>query len=428
MIISNYFLYLKGNVASTMKKFFYLILALAAVLPSASCKKDKIENNADYSVVTGQVDVGSAGITLNGSYYSSADDELVSVGFEISENFSNTNADVIFCVAEMKDDFNFFKALPIDSYFSDFRGKQLQARAYVSLKKQGDKKGKPKSFRVPAVKVTSVSLSPSLVLTENNTQNLSATIEPSDATDKTVIWTVSGTDVIKLTGTGLTVALKALKPGKATVTVKTNDGGFSGSCAVVVRSVCPSDAVDLGLSVYWAKYNLGASSEYADGNLYAWGEPDPRTNLTGGIAIYNSSTDSWVSRYQSGNVLLPQDDPALKAKGGRWRVPTLADYQELVANCTTSSVNNGSVYAVKFTSKKNGASIIIPHSYYYYGPSDIKAGGHDQSSAIFLWLSTWSSTTKNARTTWIKDGGTIDCDYISRTPREYLEPVRPVSD
>lgn len=45
--------------------------------------------------------------------------------------------------------------------------------------------------------------------------------------------------------------------------------------------------VDLGLSVKWATCNVGATSPYDTGNLYAWGEVSPKeeylsTNLNTG--------------------------------------------------------------------------------------------------------------------------------------------------
>ena len=51
------------------------------------------------------------------------------------------------------------------------------------------------------------------------TQQLTATIEPDDATNKNVTWESSDLDIATITGTGLTVTLNAISVGTATITV-----------------------------------------------------------------------------------------------------------------------------------------------------------------------------------------------------------------
>ena len=49
------------------------------------------------------------------------------------------------------------------------------------------------------------------------------------------------------------------------------------------QSEDPSDAdkmVDLGLSVKWASYNIGASNPWEYGNFFAYGEIEPKTEYT----------------------------------------------------------------------------------------------------------------------------------------------------
>ena len=94
------------------------------------------------------------------------------------------------------------------------------------------------------VAVTSVSVSPSSVtLTEGESKALSATVSPSDATDKSVSWTSSAPDVASVTSSGNVTAIKA---GSATITVKTTDGGKTATCAVTVNAkVFPVTGVTL---------------------------------------------------------------------------------------------------------------------------------------------------------------------------------------
>ena len=83
------------------------------------------------------------------------------------------------------------------------------------------------------VSVTSVSISQSsLTLVEGDSQTLTATVSPSNATDPTVTWQSSGS-VVSVDGNG---KVTALKEGSATVTVTTSDGGKTASCKVTVEA------------------------------------------------------------------------------------------------------------------------------------------------------------------------------------------------
>ena len=86
---------------------------------------------------------------------------------------------------------------------------------------------------VPSVThVSSVSLNKvSLQLTKGESEALSATIFPADATDKSVHWESDNTDVADVDNTG-NVTAKA--KGTATITVTTTDGGKTASCSVTV--------------------------------------------------------------------------------------------------------------------------------------------------------------------------------------------------
>ena len=47
---------------------------------------------------------------------------------------------------------------------------------------------------------------------------------------------------------------------------------------VIVTVMTDDRAVDLGLSVYWAKYNIGTTDSLDIGDYFAWGETTARTN------------------------------------------------------------------------------------------------------------------------------------------------------
>ena len=63
------------------------------------------------------------------------------------------------------------------------------------------------------------------------TLQLTATVHPSDASDKSLVWTSSNAEVASVSETGLVTPLAS---GEALITVTTVDGGFSATCAVTV--------------------------------------------------------------------------------------------------------------------------------------------------------------------------------------------------
>ena len=80
--------------------------------------------------------------------------------------------------------------------------------------------------------VTSVTLNKTLVeLTEGESLTLSATVNPSNATNKSVIWSSSNESVVKVVDGKVT----ALKAGTAVITVKTVDGNKTATCQITVK-------------------------------------------------------------------------------------------------------------------------------------------------------------------------------------------------
>lgn len=88
------------------------------------------------------------------------------------------------------------------------------------------------------IAVTGVKLSAaSMTLREGDKGTLTATVEPANATNKNVEWWTSDLDVVSVTSTsgGSNGYVEARGAGKATVTVKTEDGEFSASCEITVE-------------------------------------------------------------------------------------------------------------------------------------------------------------------------------------------------
>ena len=94
------------------------------------------------------------------------------------------------------------------------------------------------TVKAKTVSVTGVSLDyTSLTMTEGETQTLTATISPSNATDKSVTWSSSNTSVATVSSAGVVTAKAA---GTVAITVKTNDGNKTATCIVTVQEEKPS--------------------------------------------------------------------------------------------------------------------------------------------------------------------------------------------
>ena len=93
------------------------------------------------------------------------------------------------------------------------------------------------------IAVTSVSLNAEAVeMTEGDELTLIATVSPKDADNKSLIWSSSNLSIASVDDGKIT----ARKPGKATITVKTDDGGKTATCdVVVVAKVFPVKEVSL---------------------------------------------------------------------------------------------------------------------------------------------------------------------------------------
>lgn len=86
----------------------------------------------------------------------------------------------------------------------------------------------------PLVGVTSVSVAPATVsLAVGTTQQLTATITPSNASNKAVTYTSSDATKATVSSTGLVTAKAA---GSATITVKTTDGDKTDTTVITVTA------------------------------------------------------------------------------------------------------------------------------------------------------------------------------------------------
>ena len=201
-----------------------------------------------------------------------------------------------------------------------------------------------------------VTLSLSNVITKpsRRTITLYLAVLPTMAKDFTITATTRGNE--SYTGCFMGKTFKAGKAYRYTGDVKAKSGdGFENGYAYV----------DLGLSsdLKWATMNVGATSVTDYGKYYAWGETEPQTDNKYDWSSYkwcNGSSSSITKYFSKSSILYAEDDAATQNLGGAWRMPTSAEFEELVNKCYwvwTSSYNGSSVggyivYAAKSPSDK----------------------------------------------------------------------------
>ena len=205
---------------------------------------------------------------------------------------------------------------------------------------------------------------------------LVATARLNEAADNEVTWKSSHSSVATVTSYDkLKCVITAIGVGTSEITATSLDGSVVATCPVQVTTyeAATPDVVDLGLSVKWANFNLGASSSDEWGCCFAWGETKPKVEYT--LDNYMWATTAWwiPSKYNLSDgktVLEPEDDAATMGIGGNWRTPTFEEWKELCDYCSMGTRTINGVKGLKITSRVYGYTdkwIFLPECYTYGG-------------------------------------------------------------
>ncbi len=186
--------------------------------------------------------------------------------------------------------------------------------------------------------------------------------------------------------------------------------------------------VDLGLpsELMWATCNVGALNSKKDGYLYAWGETEPKNSYNyGNYKFMAPDSASWrgINKYtiddknyktfwyketktfldydyngkpiysysyefrgDNKTTLEPEDNAVAVNMGGKWRMPTREEFEELNEYCNWiwGYIKNENEYFLVGVSKINGNRIIFP-----------LAGTGSQGSGYY-WVNSLASYSTNA--------------------------------
>ena len=186
---------------------------------------------------------------------------------------------------------------------------------------------------------TSVSLNKtSATVTEGNTLQLTATVLPTNATNRTVTWKSSNTSVATVSSGGL---VTAKSPGSATITATTTDGtNLSATCALTVQQNI----------VYATSISLNKTSvTVTEGNTLQLTATVLPTNATNRTVTWKSSNTSVATVNSSGLV-------TAKSPGSATITATTTDGTNLSASCAVT-VQQNIIYATSISLNKTSATM-----------------------------------------------------------------------
>ena len=169
--------------------------------------------------------------------------------------------------------------------------------------------------------------------------------------------------------------------------------------------------VDLGLpsGTKWATCNVGAKTPEDYGLYFAWGETTGYTDVDVKSGVRKFNPTSYTALAISADLNLEQDAAHVNL-GGKWRMPTYDECQELLDNCNvvwTDDYNGTGVAGRVFTSKVNGKSVFFPAAGRCYN-SSVSGVGSDGS----YWSASWYSSSLAWRL--IFNSGRQSLDYYNR--------------
>lgn len=167
---------------------------------------------------------------------------------------------------------------------------KLQADKAVIVKGNGTIYEKTDNVQI-SVSVTGVSLDKTeIVLVEGSSEKLTATVEPTNATNKNVTWSSDHEAIATVDQNGTVTARRG---GQATITVTTVDGSKTATCTVRVRIQIGEPVQSVGLNKTELALEVGKT-----GTLEAIVEPSDATNKN----VTWSSSNSEVATVDNGVV------------------------------------------------------------------------------------------------------------------------------
>ena len=211
---------------------------------------------------------------------------------------------------------------------------------------------------------------------------------------------------------------------------------------VVLREKVEPEYIDLGLSVKWATFNIGATTPEEYGDYFAWGETEPKAKYGWAQYKWGNGENKALTKYcnkaaygENGftdnlTQLLPEDDAAHVNWGGNWRMPTAAEFDELINNCTIEKTTMNGANGYLLTSKINGNSIFLPMAgCYNFDLQQDKL--YENNSILYYWSADmWYNDNNYNINAYNLSSRLAEDGYlnISNNTRRCGFPIRPIYD
>ena len=251
--------------------------------------------------------------------------------------------------------------------------------ANITVKTSNDKtatckvKVKEKEVEVSAIKLNKTSLT----LKKGASEKLTASVTPSNATNKKLTWKSSNTSIVEVNnGT-----VKAKKNGTATITVSTSNGKKA-TCKVTVTDKTIA-VTKITLNKTSVKLNKGATAQ-----LKATVSPSDATNKT----ITWSSSNTSVATVKNGKITAIKDGTAtITAKSNNGKTATC----KVTVSGNAKAVTKVTLNKTSLTLNKGGSAQLTA-----------KITPSDASNKTITWSSSNNSiaTVKNGKVTALKAG------------------------
>jgi uncharacterized protein YjdB len=189
------------------------------------------------------------------------------------------------------------------------------------------------------IRATGVSLDKAtLSITVNGSEQLTATVVPSNATNKNVTWASNRADVATVDGDGI---VKGISAGTAVITATTEDGGFNHTCIVTVQSAdIRATGVSLGNTALTVSVN-------GTGNLTATVTPSNATN----------KNVTWVSN-NTGVATVNSDGVVTGVSVGTAAITVTTDDGRHTATCAVT-VQNAAIAVTGVTLDKATLTVSV---------------------------------------------------------------------
>lgn len=174
------------------------------------------------------------------------------------------------------------------------------------------------------------------------------------------------------------------------------------SCAhkiTKVEAIPEHEYVDLGLSVKWAKYNVGANKPEERGQYFQWGLEGTNV-MQEKLDLYNDMIVTY--KYE----LNAKNDIASLLWDNDWRIPTAAEFKELQEKCAWEWAEVNGVAGQEITGP-NGNKLFLP----FAGIGDVQWGAIYTDQGFY-----WSSS--------VAENGEAQCLQFDLSANKLNEKTR----